>query len=594
MRRFLAVVVSVGVVGTLVLTLLVGSSSADTVGTLFVDSDRTLTQNHLGNVIIGADGVTLDCAGFEVTGTGEGFGISVIDRAGVIVRNCEVSGFRVGIWVESSDGNTIEGNHVHDNVVPGEWSVGIDLRESSNTTVRDCDVSGSSRGIVLDISDFNVVEDNDVHDNVGPGETDFLVGIEVRDAADNIIRGNLVTGNGTDGIHVTSSDRNILENNAVTDNGRSGIGLGWANDNVLTGNSANGNAEHGISLYVSDGNTLSDNQATDNTGDGFALVEDSDRNTLLSNYSVGNAFQGFSITGSVASTGNTFRDNYANNNLWHGILDESTGGAGDYGTDNTYAGNLCIGNPTGSSPTGLCITHGETVNLVEPNGYWHLRRVNGTTHSFWYGMTGDVPLLGDWDGDGYDTPGMYRPTNGFAYLTNTLPPDGGAGSGDPALTFFFGGPGDQVFVGDWDGDGIDTLGISRNGKIYLANTNATVIADQEFWFGTPTDIAFGGDPDRDGKDGVFLYRPTSGFTYFTDTAPTDTNAVAPTDGTLFFGIPTDRFVIGDWNGDGIDSVGVFRPSNTTVYCRNLNTTGAHGIAYIFGQPTWLPVAGIWY
>ena len=56
----------------------------------------------------------------------------------------------------------------------------------------------------------------------------------------------------------------------------------------------------------------------------------------------------------------------------------------------------------------------------------------------------------------------------------------------------------------------------------------------------------------------------------------------------------NRFVIGDWNGDGIDSVGVFRPTNTTVYLRNLNTTGAHGISYMFGQPTWLPTAGIWY
>ena len=233
----------------------------------------------------------------------------------------------------------------------------------------------------------------------------------------------------------------------------------------------------------------------------------------------------------------------------------------------------------------------DQVLLVEPNGRWHIRVPGSADYTFWYGISGDVPLFGDWDGDGYDTPGMYRPTNGFAYLTNTLPPDGGFGVGDPALTFFFGGPGDQVFVGDWDGDGVDTLGISRNGKIYLANTNATVIADQEFWFGTPTDTAFGGDAARDGTDGVFLYRPSSGFTYYTNSTPTGPNDVAPTHGTLFFGVPTDRFVIGDWDADGVDSVGVFRPSNTTVYLRNLNTTGAHGISYTWGQPTWQPVAG---
>ena len=235
----------------------------------------------------------------------------------------------------------------------------------------------------------------------------------------------------------------------------------------------------------------------------------------------------------------------------------------------------------------------ETVNLVEPNGRWHMPRGDGTTHDFFYGNPGDVPLFGDWDGDGFDTPGMYRPTNGFAYLTNDLPADGGVGFGDPALTFFFGGPGDQVFVGDWDGDGIDTLGISRNGKMFLANTNATVFADMEFWFGNPTDIAFGGDPDGDGKDSVFLYRATSGFTYFTNSTPVGPNAVAPTHGTLFFGVPTDRFVIGDWNEDGTDTVGVFRPSDTTVYLRNDNTTGPAHVSYPFGQAPWLPVAGIW-
>jgi ABC-type phosphate/phosphonate transport system substrate-binding protein len=234
----------------------------------------------------------------------------------------------------------------------------------------------------------------------------------------------------------------------------------------------------------------------------------------------------------------------------------------------------------------------DEVLLVEPNGRWHIRQVGQADYTFWYGIRGDVPLFGDWDGDGYDTPGMYRPTNGFAYLTNELPPNGGFGVGDPALTFFFGGPGDQVFVGDWDGDRIDTLGISRNGKMYLANTNATVIADLEFWFGVPTDVAFGGDAARDGTDGVFLYRPTSGFTYFTNSTPVGPNDVAPTDGTLFFGVPTDRFVIGDWDADGVDSVGVFRPSNTTVYLRNLNTTGAHGISYVWGQPSWQPVAGV--
>jgi hypothetical protein len=228
----------------------------------------------------------------------------------------------------------------------------------------------------------------------------------------------------------------------------------------------------------------------------------------------------------------------------------------------------------------------DEVLLVEPNGKWHLRRPGNSDYTFFYGVPGDVPLFGDWDGDGSDTPGMYRPSNGFAYLTNTLPDNGGVGSGE--IEFFFGIPGDQVFVGDWDGINGDSLGISRNGKIYLANTNATVVADLEFWFGLSTDIAFGADTDGDGKDSVIVYRQSNSFAYYTnDTSQT----VAPTNGELFFGIPGDKFVMGDWDGDSIDTPGIFRGSNTTVYLRNSNNTGNADESYTWGGTNWRPVSG---
>jgi hypothetical protein len=51
---------------------------------------------------------------------------------------------------------------------------------------------------------------------------------------------------------------------------------------------------------------------------------------------------------------------------------------------------------------------------------------------------------------------------------------------------------------------------------------------------------------------------------------------------LSYGVPTDRLVIGDWDGDGTDTVGVFRPSETTVYLPNTNTTGPAEV-YVFGE-----------
>jgi hypothetical protein len=45
------------------------------------------------------------------------------------------------------------------------------------------------------------------------------------------------------------------------------------------------------------------------------------------------------------------------------------------------------------------------------------------------------------------------------------------------------------------------------------------------------------------------------------------------DSQFIYGNPGDMLVAGDWNGDGKDSVGVFRPSNGMVYLRYSNSAG---------------------
>jgi hypothetical protein len=256
------------------------------------------------------------------------------------------------------------------------------------------------------------------------------------------------------------------------------------------------------------------------------------------------------------------------------------------------AGNTTPGPQISLTTAGEPPPSSDRIAMFDPaRGQWHLRDSDGSVRSFYYGVPGDVPLLGDWDGDGLDTPGMYRPSNGFAYLTNDTPPDGGVGVSDPGLTFFFGIPGDKVVAGDWDGDAVDTLGIRRNGKMYLTNVNATSVAEWEFFFGVPGDLAFGGDADGDGRDSIFLYRPSTGLVYFTTETPAGPSGVAGTSGTLFFGQPSDRFVVGDWDGNGVDTVGVFRPPSSTHYLRNTNTTGPGDITFDFGSSHWLPIAG---
>lgn len=244
------------------------------------------------------------------------------------------------------------------------------------------------------------------------------------------------------------------------------------------------------------------------------------------------------------------------------------------------------------TPTGAAeYIERESLILVEPSGRWHVPSGAGADYSFFYGNPGDVPLFGDWDGDGLDTPGMFRPSNGFVSLTNDLPPNGGVGFGDPDLTFFYGMAGDEVVVGDWDGDGKDSLGIRRGAKMFLTNDNATSTAEREFFFGVPGDVALGGDADGDGTDSVYLCRASTGFVYYTNQAPIGPNVIAQTAAEFFFGMPGDRFVTGDWDGDGVDSVGIFRPTEAMVYLRNENSLGLAEATYPFGQPDWLPVVG---
>ena len=60
----------------------------------------------------------------------------------------------------------------------------------------------------------------------------------------------------------------------------------------------------------------------------------------------------------------------------------------------------------------------------------------GTLGQFYFGNPGDYGFMGDWDCDGVDTPGLYRQSDGYAYLRNSNT------QGVADVAFFFGNPGD--------------------------------------------------------------------------------------------------------------------------------------------------------
>ena len=111
---------------------------------------------------------------------------------------------------------------------------------------------------------------------------------------------------------------------------------------------------------------------------------------------------------------------------------------------------------------------------------------------------------------------------------------------------------------------------------------------QQFYYGDPNDIPFAGDWNGDGTDTVGLYRKSVGFLFL---RYSNTQGVADVD--IYYGIPGDIPVAGDWDGDGIDTVGVYRPSEARFYLRNSNTQGIADIDFPFGIPNDVPIAGDW-
>ena len=235
---------------------------------------------------------------------------------------------------------------------------------------------------------------------------------------------------------------------------------------------------------------------------------------------------------------------------------------------------------------------GHTTGLVDPaSGQWNLYNESGApTVPFYFGNPGDYPYMGDWNCNGIETPGLYRQSDGYAYLRNSNT------QGNAEIKFFFGDPGDVPIAGDFNGDGCDTLSIYRpsNQTFYVINKlgqndGGLGTAEFSYVFGNPGDKPFVGDFDGDGVETVGLHRETTGLVYFRN-SHTQGNA----DNQFIFGDPGDRLVAGDWNSDGMFSPALFRPSNTTMYFRYTNTQGNADKQlgpYLTAGSAWLPVAG---
>jgi hypothetical protein len=318
--------------------------------------------------------------------------------------------------------------------------------------------------------------------------------------------------------------------------------------------------------------------------------------------------------------------------------------------------------PTGLSGTGnrsISVsgnkrrTGPDKVGLFHGDGTWTLDLGGGGSDpvTFLFGIPGDTPIVGDWNGSGTNEVGVVRVApNAFApdgrhalVVSLDLNGDRQWDAGD--MSFYFGEEGDQIVLGDWNGDGKTKLGVVRPDGTGSLSWSLDFNGEHNwivYHFGLPGDTALSGDWTGDGKDkigvtradtsetlpgGVHLelwaldYAGTGVFTGtvsgfgdandaillgdWTGSGKTKMGGAHPAaDGVgadiLFFndfpnlnaehnlesfpfGLASDIFFRGDWTGNGKDTIGVARPSGASALAFTLDSNGDH--AYDAGDQT---------
>ncbi len=202
-------------------------------------------------------------------------------------------------------------------------------------------------------------------------------------------------------------------------------------------------------------------------------------------------------------------------------------------------------------------------------GTWFLQ--NGTMTN--YGTQGDIPVYGDYNGDGTNDVAVFRPSTGTWFVQNgetvqwgtegdvpvpcdynddgstdigVFRPSTGTWFVQNGQTVQWGAQGDVPVPGDYNGDGSCDIAVFRDG-IWLIQGGPTVA------WGTAGDIPVPADYDGDGDTDIAVFRPSTG-TWFVQGGPT-----------VQWGTNGDIPVPADYDGDGDVDMAVFRPSTGTLF-----------------------------
>jgi FG-GAP-like repeat len=293
------------------------------------------------------------------------------------------------------------------------------------------------------------------------------------------------------------------------------------------------------------------------------------------------------------------------------------------GSGNGIVNYSVTANTTGGSRSGVMTIAEQSFNVSQApqnsnpgvfrSGFYWLQDVDGNQQfntppdaAFAFGgVPGDIPITGDWNGNGHTKVGVYRPANGLFILD--YDGDGQFTAADKVYNLGVGvQAGDVPVVGDWNGNGKTKVGLFRQGFFWILDTNGNGVFEQ----GVDNTYAFGGvagdvpvvgdwNGTRTSKIGLFRL----GFYWILDAngngSLDNINGAGGDQAFAYGGIAGDVPVVGDWNGNGTSKVGVFRQGFFWVLDANGNHTfdgtgPGQDLAFPFGGISGdVPVMGKW-
>lgn len=202
-----------------------------------------------------------------------------------------------------------------------------------------------------------------------------------------------------------------------------------------------------------------------------------------------------------------------------------------------------VGDYDGDGKTDFCV-------FRPSEGRWYILKSSSNDSSttiYTFGQNNDVPAPADYDGDGRSDMAVWRPSSGIWYITRSS--DGGI------IQFSLGSSGDTPSPKDFDGDGRADIAVWRSSNSTFYSINSSDGAVRSKLMGS------GGDPvsaDYDG-DGKADYAVRSGSVW-----KISSSGSGATTSTTWQGAG-DRAVQNDYDGDGRVDIAVWKPATGQWY-----------------------------